>query len=64
MMQSIILVRSKPSSDGADQQLSRYKNLNVLAEKHKEMGQFAYNTFIDTQKCFDRIWSEGLWAVL
>ena len=34
------------------------------AEKHREMGQFILNTFIDYRKCFKRIWQEGLWAVL
>ena len=39
-------------------------NLHLLDEKHRNIGQVMYNTFVDYRKCFDRVWQEGMCAVL
>ena len=39
-------------------------NLRVLCEKYRQLGKPVYHNFVDYKKCFDRIWQEGLWAVL
>ena len=39
-------------------------NLRLVCEKYRELGKPVYHTFVDYKKCFDRIWQEGLWAVM
>jgi hypothetical protein len=39
-------------------------NFRVLCEKYRQLGQPVYHNFVDYKKCFDRIWQEGIWAVL
>ena len=36
----------------------------MLCEKYRQLGKPVYHNFIDYKKYFDRIWQEGLWAVL
>ena len=39
-------------------------NLRLVCEKYRELGKPVYHTFVDYKKCFDRIWQNGLWAVM
>ena len=39
-------------------------NLRVLTEKYLEHNTDLYHNFIDFRKAFDRVWQEGLWAVM
>ena len=36
----------------------------MICEKYRELGKPVYHTFVDYKKCFDRIWQNGLWAVM
>ena len=39
-------------------------NLRLICEKYRELGKPVFHTFVDYKKCFDRVWQDGLWAVL
>ncbi|CAH1240999.1 Hypp6277 [Branchiostoma lanceolatum] len=39
-------------------------NLRLICEKYRELGKPVYHTFVDYKKCFDRVWQDGLWAVM
>ena len=39
-------------------------NCRIMAEKHIQHQKNLFHNFIDFKKAFDRVWHEGLWAVL
>ena len=39
-------------------------NCRIIAEKHIQHQRELYHNFIDFKKAFDRVWHEGLWAVM
>ena len=41
-----------------------FSKLRLVCEKYRELGKHFYHTFVDNKKCFDRVWQDGLWAVM
>ena len=39
-------------------------NLRIICEKYRELNKELHHNFIDFKKAFDRVWHEGMWAVL
>jgi hypothetical protein len=39
-------------------------NLRILCEKYADHGRELHHNFIDFKKAFDRVWHDGLWAVM